>query len=394
MNESLKKGLGVIVRVALLVLVTWILGAHRQQIQTNAVDGKRDSLAYWAAGKLLLNRENPYSPPDVLALQRSQGFAEAKPRMFRPLPWSTWIVLPLGLLDGYWAWVAWLAISLAALMISLRRCWRLYGDRQRPPSIGFVFATYLFAPVVGCFVWAQMSAVLLLGVVLFLEFEDHRPFWAGAALTICMAKPHIFIVLLPVLFVWILARKRWQLLSGLAAAIAVETLIALALDPHIFPHYRQMLQSEAIPAEFVPSLSGMIRVLFFRQLFWVQFVPAVLAIAWGAWYFWKYHADWNWAQHGPALLVASLLTTPYAKFQDETVLLPAILQGVACVSMCRLKARSQFAIIGFVLLDILLLLILHAQVDASTGIYFWSSLVWFSWYWYAGSFAQRSIKEG
>lgn len=367
-------------------MLIWILAAHRPQIQTSAVDGKRDSLAYWAAGKLLLHRENPYSPSAVLALQRSQGFTEAKPRMFRPFPWSTWTVLPLGLLDGYWAWVTWLSISLAALMISLRRCWSLYGDRQRPPSAGFIFSTYLFAPVVGCFVWAQMSVVLLLGVVVFFELEERRQFWAGAALTICLAKPHIFIALLPVLFVWILGRKRWQLLSGLAAAFVVENSIALVLDPHIFQHYWQMLQSEAIQTEFIPSLSGMIRVLFFRQLFWVQFIPGAIGIAWSTWYYYKNHAHWNWAEDGPTLLVVSLITTPYAKFQDETVLLPAILQGVAWVGLQPLKMKSQLAIAGFICLDLLLLLILRAQVDASTGIYFWSSPVWLGWYLYARRF--------
>ena len=42
----------------------------------------------------------------------------------------------------------------------------------------------------------------------------------------------------------------------------------------------------------------------------------------------------------------------------------------------------------FVCLDLLLLLIVRAQVPPATGIYFWSSLVWFSWYWYARSFKQ------
>jgi hypothetical protein len=41
-----------------------------------------------------------------------------------------------------------------------------------------------------------------------------------------------------------------------------------------------------------------------------------------------------------------------------------------------------------VLLDLLLLLIVAFQIPPATGIYFWSSLVWFSWYLYARTFKQ------
>jgi hypothetical protein len=51
---------------------------------------------------------------------------------------------------------------------------------------------------------------------------------------------------------------------------------------------------------------------------------------------------------------------------------------------------AEPVILLFVCLDLLLLLIVKAQVAPATGIYFWSSLVWFSWYWYAKSFARYS----
>jgi len=87
----------------------------------------------------------------------------------------------------------------------------------------------------------------------------------------------------------------------------------------------------------------------------------------------------------------SLLTTPYAWMSDEAVLLPAVLQGMMWVNRAQLKLRSQFVILIFVCLNLLLLLILRAQVSHSTGIYFWSSLVWFSWYWYAKSFSKDDL---
>ncbi len=384
------KALRIAVNLALVGLLIWFLIAHEQKIRAGV--SKRDSIAYWAAGNLLVHRQNPYSVQTVLALQRSQGYVGDKPLMMRPPPWSAWMVLPLGLLNSYWGWVAWTLVLLVSLVISMRISWRMYGDGASPPNV-FYLAGYLFAPVVGCLVGGAMGMVLLLGIALFLLLESEHPFAAGAALLIPMAKPHIFFLLWPILVIWVLARKRWSLLGGVVAVFLPATFIALAFDPAIFQHYREMMQQQAIQHEFIPALSGMIRVLFFRRFFWVQFVPLGLGLLWSIWYYWRNRQSWNWRRHGLALLVVSVLTTPYCWMTDEVVLLPAILQGVLWVNRAKLKVRSQLVILLFVCLDLLLLLILQAQVPPATGIYFWSGLVWFSWYWYASSFSQPAHQE-
>src|SRR5205823_10896923 len=109
-----------------------------------------------------------------------------------------------------------------------------------------------------------------------------------------------------------MSRKRLSLLAGVATAFLLACSIALASDPAIFQHYREMLHQQAIQNEFIPSLSGMIRVLFFRRFFWVQFVPMSLGLLWSAWFYWRNRTVWNWRRHGPALLIVSLLTTPYS----------------------------------------------------------------------------------
>ena len=378
------KILKIVVNLALVGVLIWFLVAHENTIRAGA--SKRDSIAYWAAGELLVHKQNPYSVPNVLALQQSQGYIGDKPLMMRPLPWSVWMFLPLGLLNVYWAWVVWTVILLASLVISVRICWRIYGDGPNPPA-AFTLAAYLFAPVAGCLVGGAMGLALLLGIALFLLLEKDRPFLAGAALLIPMAKPHIFALLWPILAVWVVTRKRWSVLGGAAVALLLSTSVAIAFDPQIFQHYREMMHQQAIQNEFIPALSGMIRVLFFRRFFWVQFLPLCLGFVWLAWYYWENRPSWNWRAHGPAILVVSLLTTPYAWMTDEVVLLPAILQSVLWLNRAKLKVRSQLVILLLVCFNLLLLLILKAQVPPSTGIYFWSSLVWFSWYWYAKRFS-------
>jgi len=378
------KALKIVVNVSLLAILLWFLASHEQKIR--AAVATRDSIQYWATGTLLVHRQNPYSVSSVEALESSQGYPADRPLMLRTPPWSVWMVLPEGLLNSFWAWVLWLGILLVSLVISMRISWRMYGDGSSPPA-AFLLAGYLFAPVAACIVAGQMGMVLLLGIALFLLCEQEHPFLAGAALLIPMAKPHIFALLWVVVALWAIDRKRWTLLVGGATAFVVANLIALAFDPQIYQHYREMLHQQAIQLELIPALSGMIRGFFFRRHFWVQFVPTALGLLWSAWFYWKNRKVWNWRQHGPAVLVVSLLTTPYSWVTDEVVLLPAILQAAVWLNGAKLRVRSQLVILLFIFLDFVMFLILWAQVPPATGIFFWSSLVWFSWYWYAKSFS-------
>jgi hypothetical protein len=117
-----------------------------------------------------------------------------------------------------------------------------------------------------------------------------------------------------------------------------------------------------------------------------------LGLIWCLRFFLRNSACWNWREHGPPLLVVSVLTTPYEWLSDETVLLPAVLQAAAFVYASRndLKIRTKLALIIFALLDLLLLLILKSKIPFSTGIYFWSSLVWFFWYFQARKLGMAS----
>src|SRR5579862_8786328 len=183
------KALKIAVNLTLAGLLLWFLVSHEQKIRASVAT--RDSIQYWATGKLILHRGNPYSVASVQALESSQGYPASRPLMLRTPPWSVWMVLPEGLLPSFWAWFLWLAILFSALVTSIRISWRMYGDGAQPPA-AFLLAGYLFAPVAACLVSGQMGMVLLLGIVLFLLLEQEGPFWAGAASLLPMAKPHIF----------------------------------------------------------------------------------------------------------------------------------------------------------------------------------------------------------
>lgn len=388
-SPIVKIAIAIVLSVALVAL----LAHYADRIESKVT--QRDSIAYWSAATLLMHHSDPYNNSAVLDLEHQHGYANARPLVLRTPPWSLFMVLPLAFLSPFWAWVAWLAVLIFCLMVGLRLCRRLYA-RDDVPTNALTIVAYLFAPVAACVVAGQMGLVLMLGVVLFLYLEKDHPFLAGSALILPLAKPHLLSLFWIAFVIWVALRRKFRVASGLASAFAVANLIALAFNPHIFVHYRAMLVQQNISNEFIPALSGMLRLLFFHRYFWSQFVPMAVGIVWSVLYVRANWSAWNWREHGPALLVVSVLVTPYEWISDETILLPAILQAVVFVYTARnvLRLGTKLALLWFALLDLLLLLILRSQVPFSTGIYFWSSLVWFGWYFYARRVYRRFLKAG
>jgi hypothetical protein len=284
-----------------------------------------------------------------------------------------------------------MAISLSSLLIAMRICWTLFGAEGVPRNL-FSLIGYTFAPVPACLVAGQMGLILLLGLMLFICWEREHPFWAGAALILPFAKPHLLSLFWVAVLFWIVFRRKRAVAVGFAVALTIATGLALAFDPGVFRHYREMVSQAAIGYEFIPALSGVLRLLFFRRFFWVQFIPMVAGLVWAVWFLWRHRENWDWRRHAPILLVVCVLTTPYAWLTDEVVLLPAILQAVVFVYQTRanMNIRTRMALFAFAFLNGLLLLILRSKIPFATGIYFWSSLVWFSWYFYAYRLHSRS----
>lgn len=378
----------IVFRALIAAILLWALVSHLPYLRANVA--QRDSIAYWAAGDLLLRNQNPYDAGAVLTVETAHGYHETKPLVLRTPPWSLLMVLPLGLVGPFWAWMSWIALSIASLLLTMRLCWKMYGGPDVSQNL-FWIVGYAFAPVAACLVAGQMGLVLALGMVLFLWIEPDHPLLAGVVLLLPFAKPHLLSGFWLVFALWVVTRRRYLVGTGLALSIVVASALALALDPGIFVHYREMLSRSSMGTEFIPAISGVLRLLFFRRFFWVQFIPLVLGLAWSIRFYVVHRSDWNWRQHGPILLIVSVLTTPYSWLTDEVVLLPAVLQAIVYMSTAkdRLPWATRLVLILFACLNGLLLLILAAKVPFATGIYFWSSLVWFGFYTYSRRYARR-----
>jgi len=332
--------------------------------------GHHDFVSYWTAGHQLLHHANPYDGAAILNAELASGFPhDAQALMMRNPPWALSLVLPLGLLGVRIGSVAWTLLLIGCLVASVRVMADLLGE---PKNRLHLFG-YAFAPALLCVLAGQSSLFALLGLVLFLRWHAARPFAAGAAMYLCALKPHLFLPFAVVLVAWIVATRSYRLLAGFCATLAIASLVAMWFDPAVWTHYRQMMQTSGIAAEFVACPAVALRFAIHPQAIWLQYLPAALGCVWAVFYFRRDRAAWDWKEHGGVLLLVSLTVSPYAWVTDQAIALPALM-----------LATQRWASRGHIRL--LLLASAAIEIEQLCGVSMhspwvvWTSPFWLAWY--------------
>jgi hypothetical protein len=335
---------------------------------------QRDFISYWAAGNLAVHGGNPYDPEAVRRLEVGSGrAAEAIVLVMRNPPVALPLVAPLGLLSPKAGLILWLILIIGSFGASVRMLWQMHG---RPGSSYHLMAIG-FAPALACLMAGQFGIFLLLGVVLFLYFEQTRPGLAGAALLLCAFKPHLFVPVAIPLVLWIVTARKWRVATGFVGAVAGALGIALAIDPHAVTQYVSFMRAGEAASERIPALSVELRFAISPHSAWIQFVPLVFACAWAGWYFWTLRERWSWAEHGLLVVLVAAVCTPYGFFTDECMLLPAVLAGVY-TAVERNRSLIPIAVFaGAALIELL------AGVEIKTPYFMWTTPAWLAWYLYA-----------
>jgi hypothetical protein len=330
--------------------------------------GSRDFVAYYATGKQLVQHADPYDAAAIRRIEQASGLSANGVLLMRNPPWGLPLAYPLGFLGVRVAAIFWSLILLGCLLITVHLVRQMHDS---PPN-HLHWLALSFTPALICLTMGQTSLFALLGLILFLRYRETHPFGAGAALWLCMLKPHLFLPFAAVLVVWIVFTRSYKLLAGAAAAMAASLLAAWLLDPSAFAHYTALMRSNSVVDEFVPCLSDSLRFLISRHTVWLQYVPAALACVWALAYFWRRRRTWNWLEDGGLLMLVSLLTAPYAFPYDQCLAIPAVLHGVYTT-----RKRSLLV----VLVCILALIGLEAtHFRIVSPYYLWTSPVWLIWY--------------
>jgi hypothetical protein len=358
--------------VALLGLTAILVGIFVFILRSGNVE-QRDFISYWAAARQLVHGENPYDGVATQKLENAAGYDSSNSFIMRNPPSAFFLVAPLGFLAPNIGLLAWMIALLASLVASIRMLWIMHG--RRPDRLHLL--GYCFAPVIACLMASQLGIFLLFGVVLFLFFYRSRPVLAGAALLLCAAKPHLVLPFGLVLLLWVFVQKRYRVLAGFCAALLASCTLALFFDPHAWSQYLGGMRAAGVLDEFVPTLSGFLRLFLHRDANWLQFLPEAAACLWALWYFWTRRSRWNWMDQGLLLLIVSVLCAPYAWLTDEAILLPAVLVGIYRADDSGRSLLPFGFIAGAAMIEV------FAKIPLTSGFYVWTVPAWLAWYLYA-----------
>ncbi len=330
-----------------------------------------DFVEYWSAGRLLISGGNPYSPAEVLAVERSQGWKEPYPVMMYNPPWCLPLVFPLGALSFRSARLLWLGIQLASILASAIGLAALYAGKRHSP-LPIVLALSFF-PSLLVLRTGQISALMLLGLSGFLINARRRPFVAGVWVALVAAKPQLVFLLWPALLLWSVHRRSWRMLLGLSCAIGSASVVALVLDRSAFVQFVHLVANR--PPDYVtPTIGTVLRLVFGPSRYGLQFLSCLVGFLWLLQFWRARRAAWAWAEHTPLLILVSLVTAPYGWPYDVVVALPALM-------VAGLNARAPLPIAAYVAVDLLAMGLNLAGVDAAWYVWFAPALL--GCYWWA-----------
>jgi Glycosyltransferase family 87 len=312
-----------------------------------------DYVEYWAAGRLNLDGNNPYSKATLWPLQVDAGrkldTVDDAVMMWNP-PWTLSFVMPLGALPARVGQLVWLLVHLGAMAAASLLVWNTYaGPRNRAVlaiGLSLVFVPTLFALNTG-----QISLFLLLGLAGYAWCLKHGyQFFAGLCCVLVAIKPHLLYLLWLAIALDAILQNRWKVIAGGLVGAVISIAIPMLFNPQVWHHYAEAYRVHP-PAEHVSLTLGIpLRLLFGQEKFWLQFLPMLPVIPWFVWYRWNRRATWNTVEELPLLTLLSFLTTPYGAWHFDLVVL--LLPMLQVATQLLNTARAKTALITFIAIEL------------------------------------------
>ena len=226
--RSLKLGrplLLVILAVVIFVLYSFAMYAAF----TSKWQGGSDFFPRWSCARMLfLEGKSPYSLEATHRTQRAlydgrlavEG--EDQVTFVEPI-YSLYFVAPLMLLRYAQAEAVWMVVLQFALFAILGLCMVMYGWRP-PPWLAAATGVWMIlnynsgeAIIVG-----QLAVIVALMVVLAMcSLQSGHDLLAGVFLALSTIKPQMVFLVIPLLLLWALLKRRWNVCIGFALAMLV-----------------------------------------------------------------------------------------------------------------------------------------------------------------------------
>jgi hypothetical protein len=351
------------ITVALILCTLSIIrGFQGQTFMGRPLGG--DFVQFYVAGEIL-NQHQPSHLYDLdleVPLQHAAAPGASKDQMlvYASAPYAGLIHRPFAWLSYPWAYVAWLAFSLAlysAAVVLLLRSVQI-SDRQR--KTGFLLAISAMPFLIETWIGGQISVLAFFAIALFAFCRArNRKFLAGLALALALFKPTL--IAIPVLM--LCCGRRWRMLGGLltgATALAIASLwtVGIAgcqawLDTLKFYGRLATGPAAALRRNKYVDVGSFFHLLLGNASTLAQVLAALVALAGiallaAAW--WR-SSTWSPASRDllwAATLAGALVSNVYTPIYDTILLGPAV--ALAAGVMLNRGAREREVFAGWLVL--------------------------------------------
>jgi hypothetical protein len=351
--------LGVITALLLLWQITVLLN-------NPGVVPLEDFIAFWTAGHLLIQGDNPYDWDQIQDVQWRIADDLSSQRLPFPIimwnpPWALTLIVPFSLLDVGISRLLWLLVSIAIAVGCCDWLWQLYGGPVRWRWICWALALG-FVPTLFLLEIGQITAFVLLGIVGFLYCEKMgRLGLAGACLAVVAIKPHLVHLFGLAVLLWSLYGRHWSIFVGFSLTLLGLLALPLIRDPFIMQHYLSAVNQygpQAGPGWHTGSIAASLRYSIVGRLtgqdfFWVQLIPTIIGSLWLVpYWYWRRH-QWEWKNQVPLLLLVSFTTAWYgAANYDAPLLLLPVIQAAVWLSVATWDWMSWLIVMGYLLVNL------------------------------------------
>ncbi|CAN5543323.1 hypothetical protein BH09PLA1_BH09PLA1_06810 [soil metagenome] len=188
-----------------------------------------DYLAFYDAGTILnqhsLDRLYDLNLQAELYHQHLPGEAENASLPYANAPFLAMMLRPLALLSYAWSYAAWISLSLLMFAAAFALMWKSAGLPNHYRGIALLCALSFEPFLIECLHGGQVSAFGLIWISLAIYYSLRGRQWsAGLALALCVYKPTLLPLILPMLLI----TRQWRTLGGFAIGTAVLAMVSLA----------------------------------------------------------------------------------------------------------------------------------------------------------------------
>ena len=221
------------------MIVLWRL--NKSILNDPALISGQDFSQFWAAGKLNFRSENPYDPDKINEIKNDLSGLDEQPLYvaiaYNP-PWVLSLFLPFALIDYPTSRLIWLILNIVILIYCANKIWHMYGGSQKHRWVP-ILAAFVLGPVILVLRQGQLTPIVLLGIVGFLDqIENHNNEWlAGFFAAFVSVKPQVFYLFWIALLLWVIAYRRWKVLVGFILTISLTTVFAALFNPKVIQQF-------------------------------------------------------------------------------------------------------------------------------------------------------------